>query len=79
MPQLTGQAAELHPQLGPVGQAALRLSRFYVATRYPDASSGGVPALRYTEGDARAALADADDLLAAVDSAWASMMMPEGR
>jgi HEPN domain-containing protein len=50
--------------------ALLRLSRHYVATRYPDAHAGGSPGERYSASDADQALADARAILAIVDQAW---------
>lgn len=50
--------------------AAARLARHYIATRYPDAVPSGAPASHYTDADAAQAGEDADALLAAVDEAW---------
>lgn len=55
--------------------AALRLARHYIPTRYPDAQAGGVPAERYGPGDADAARAHADAILAAVDACVVSLTL----
>ncbi|MGQ0804229.1 MAG: HEPN domain-containing protein [Actinomycetota bacterium] len=53
-----------------VGEASARLSRHYIAARYPDAHAGGAPAAHYTAADSTQAAADADEVVAAVDRAW---------
>jgi HEPN domain-containing protein len=49
---------------------AARLSRHYIAARYPDAHPGGPPSQHYRPSDADQALADAAELQRAVDGAW---------
>ena len=51
-------------------ETVVRLSRHYIATRYPDTHPAGSPSERYTAGDADAALGDAGQVLAAVDDLW---------
>ncbi len=51
----------------PLVEPAMRLGRHYLPARYPDAHPTGAPEERYTEGDARDALADAGAILGAVD------------
>jgi HEPN domain-containing protein len=57
----------------PVQDAAVRLSRHYIPTRYPDAHASGAPSLHYTDADAEQATRDACDVLAAVDRAWTAL------
>lgn len=52
---------------------AARLSRHYIATRYPDAHASGEPGAHYRAGDAEQAMADARTLLAATNQAWAEV------
>lgn len=47
-----------------------RLSRHYVASRYPDAVPSGTPSDHYGPEDAAQALVDARAVLDAVDGAW---------
>jgi HEPN domain-containing protein len=56
-------AAELEAPL-------LRLKRHYIPARYADAHPGGAASDQYLESDARAAIADAEAILAFVDDAW---------
>ncbi len=72
---LTVLCARAEVQLGPawptgLGDLAARLSRHYIATRYPDAMPSGAPATHYTDTDAAQAEEDARALLGAVDEAW---------
>jgi HEPN domain-containing protein len=53
-----------------IGDAAVRLARHYIATRYPDAHASGTPADHYRQADATAAGADCDSIIAAVDDDW---------
>jgi HEPN domain-containing protein len=48
--------------------SAIRLSRHYQPTRYPDALPGGTPRDRYGADDASIAIADAEAIVAAVDA-----------
>jgi HEPN domain-containing protein len=50
-----------------VRESAIRLSRHYQPSRYPDALPGGTPHERYTADDAEGALADAEMILREVD------------
>jgi len=56
-----------------LGDAAARLARHYIATRYPDAVPSGAPTTHYTDADAAQAERDAQALLAAVDHAWQAL------
>lgn len=72
---LTVLCARAEAQLGRVWPAGLsdpaaRLSRHYIAARYPDAMPSGPPATHYTDADAAQAEGDARALLGAVDEAW---------
>lgn len=52
-------------------QAGLqRLSRHYIPARYPDAHPSGSPGAHYGEADSAQALADAEQVAAAVDQVW---------
>ncbi len=53
--------------------AAARLSRHYIPTRYPDAHASGAPGAHYTDSDAAQAAADAASIAAAVESAWSRL------
>ena len=46
-----------------VFEAARRLNRYYIPTRYPDAHPSGVPADQYAEADALSAVEDARAVL----------------
>ena len=50
--------------------AARRLSRHYIATRYPDAHASGAPGTHYGEEDSAHALADLEIVLRFVDQLW---------
>lgn len=52
---------------------AERLARFYIPTRYPDAIPGGVPGDRFGTEDSRAARADLERILGAVDAVWSAL------
>lgn len=54
-------------------EVMLTLSRYYIATRYPDAHAAGAAGDHYTARDARAALEDAERTLAWVDDTWRSL------
>ena len=56
-----------------LGDAAARLARHYIATRYPDAMPSGAPATHYTDADAAQAEDDARAVLHAVDQAWRTL------
>jgi HEPN domain-containing protein len=53
-----------------IGDAVTRLGRHYIATRYPDAHASGTASKHYSASDAEQAIADADAILAFVDSSW---------
>jgi len=53
-----------------VEHAGKRLSRHYMAARYPDTQPGGRPGTKYLAEDARRALADARLVLALVDEGF---------
>lgn len=61
------------PLPGPVSEAMLRLSRHYIATRYPDAHAGGTPGAHYGPADANQAVADAGVVLAFVAEHWTAV------
>lgn len=54
--------------------AAMRLTRHYQPSRYPDALPGGTPHSRYQASDAEGALADAGLIVSAVDMAKAALL-----
>lgn len=54
--------------------ALIRLSRHYIATRYPDAHAGGTPAAHYGPADAQQAMTDADVVLGFVQSRWSLLV-----
>lgn len=56
---------------GDVADAAARLSRHYIPTRYPDAHASGSPSSHYTAADSAQAAADAARIAAAVAACWA--------
>lgn len=53
-----------------VAEAAARLSRHYISTRYPDAHASGAPIAHYTAADTEQAARDAGSIHAAIDAAW---------
>lgn len=64
--------------VGPDLRAALtRLSRHYIATRYPDAWTAGTPAQHYNAADSRDALADAGVVMSAIGDAWEQLRDPK--
>jgi HEPN domain-containing protein len=52
---------------------AARLSRHYIAARYPDAHPAGSPGSRYRRSDADMARQDAEAVIAAIDQACATL------
>lgn len=56
-----------------VAEAAARLSRHYIPTRYPDAHPSGAPASHYTDADSRQAESDAAAVRGSVREAWTSL------
>ena len=58
------QEIEQHLQVDQaVTNACIRLNRFYIPTRYPDAFASGVPAEQYFNQDANQAVQDAEEVL----------------
>ncbi len=57
----------------PLETALIRLSRLYIATRYPDAHPEGCPAEHYSAEDADQALVDLGLVLAEVDEMWGQL------
>lgn len=55
-------------------EAAARLTRHYIPSRYPDALPGGTAEDNYMRSDADDAIADAESIIAAVDVAWAAFV-----
>lgn len=56
-----------------LGDRSARLSRHYIAARYPDAVPSGTPGAHYTDSDADQAAEDARALLEAVEAAWRAL------
>ena len=56
-----------------LGDHSARLSRHYIAARYPDAVPSGTPGAHYTDADADQAAEDARALLEAVEAAWRAL------
>ena len=58
------QEVEQHLQVNQaIINACIRLNRFYIPTRYPDAFASGVPAEQYFDQDANQAVQDAEEVL----------------
>jgi HEPN domain-containing protein len=53
--------------------AMRRLGRHYIPARYPDAHASGPPGTHYGASDSDEAIADAEGILAFVDSSWESL------
>lgn len=53
--------------------AAARLSRHYIPTRYPDAHASGSPSSHYTDSDSAQAAEDVHVIEPAVDRAWSEL------
>lgn len=66
---LVAAAGEIAPDLRTVADAARRLDRFYIPTRYPNGLPGGIPADAFDERDAAGAIADAEAVVATCRSA----------
>jgi len=54
-------------RFAPLLEAALALDKLYIPTRYPDALAELTPAEAYTQAEAKAALAQAEAILKAVE------------
>ena len=57
-----------------VRDAALRLSRHYIAARYPDAHPSGTPGGHFSRSDADTAIEDLRTVQEFVTSQWASLL-----
>lgn len=62
-------AGESEPDLRTVADAARRLDRFYIPTRYPNGLPGGIPADAFDDRDAAGAIADAEAVVTACRAA----------
>lgn len=58
----------------PAAASLRRLSRHYVASRYPDAHPAGAPGAHYGPEDAQEAVADADRVITEARSAWGQLL-----
>jgi HEPN domain-containing protein len=54
---------EVEPEIGVLREAAIRLDRYYVQTRYPNGFDAGAPADYFLESDAREAITHAAAIL----------------
>jgi HEPN domain-containing protein len=54
---------KFHPIDAKVRDSAIRLEKYYIATRYPDSTSSGAPINHYTEQNANEAITDATIIL----------------
>lgn len=63
--ELLRAAAASAPTLAPLDDAAMRLDRLYIPTRYPNGLPGGIPADAFSAADATEAIAHAQAILAA--------------
>lgn len=63
--ELLRAAAASAPSLAPLDDAAMRLDRLYIPTRYPNGLPGGIPADAFTAADSSEAIAHAEAILAA--------------
>lgn len=57
-----------------VTDALVRLSRHYIATRYPDAHPSGTPSAHYGRADAEQAVLDARRIISFVDEQWSRLL-----
>ncbi|MEM1920759.1 MAG: HEPN domain-containing protein, partial [Ignisphaera sp.] len=55
-------------------EALVRLSKFYIPTRYPDVWSEGVPEDYYTESESREAIEFAEKVIDWVISVWRKLL-----
>lgn len=62
---------------GDVVAAVMRLSRHYIATRYPDAHAAGAPGAHYSREDSLEALADMQAIERSIDELWAKLVREE--
>jgi HEPN domain-containing protein len=63
--ELLRSAAASAPALAALDDAAMRLDRLYIPTRYPNGLPGGIPADAFSAADATEAISQAEALLAA--------------
>lgn len=72
---LSGRATDALGDAWPrdIRQPVARLSRHYIPTRDPDAHAAGAPGAHYTIADSELAARDCDQVLGAVDRAWAGL------
>ncbi|WP_448383588.1 HEPN domain-containing protein [Desulfosoma sp.] len=61
--ELMERLKEVDPSFGEIADAARRLDRFYIPTRYPNGLPGGSPFQVFTAEDLRQALLDAGSIL----------------
>ena len=61
--ELMERLKEVDPSFGEIADAARRLDRFYIPTRYPNGLPGGSPFQAFTAEDLRQALLDAGSIL----------------
>jgi HEPN domain-containing protein len=59
---------------GEIMDALARLSRHYIATRYPDAHAAGTPSAHYRRVDAEQAVVDARHIIDFVDRQWSLLI-----
>lgn len=60
---LAAKLTEFSPEFKKIVDAARRLDRFYIPTRYPNGLPGGVPYKHFTKGDFEKALADTEEVM----------------
>ena len=65
MRELLRAAAASAPALARLDDAAMRLDRLYIPTRYPNGLPGGIPADAFSAQDASEAISQAETILAA--------------
>lgn len=72
-----GAGEQLGEELWPpgLGDACVRLSRFHIPTRYPDASPSGPAHVHFRPGDAQSAIRDAQVVVSAVTAAWRQLSL----
>ena len=63
--ELLRAAAASAPALARLDDAAMRLDRLYIPTRYPNGLPGGIPADAFSAVDAREAISHAEAIIAA--------------
>jgi HEPN domain-containing protein len=63
---LVGALGEVEPEIASLREAAIRLDRYYIQTRYPNGFDAGAPADYFLEADSRQAIVDAESVIAFV-------------